>query len=143
MSDVTNHIVLRRCIFERSVRSSYYSAFPESPKLPLRDLQALSARARLNECEPRDHSRRTEAPSCNTRELFCRSAVVLGRPLRTVPWQIRNGATPTHNASIGKQRRVFDGGDRGRPRSDFEWSQFGRLTLRFWLPILRHLPCRA
>src|SRR5689334_10063010 len=29
--------------------------------------------------------RRTEAPSPNTRQLFCRSAAVLGRPRRTEP----------------------------------------------------------
>jgi len=32
---------------------------------------------------------RTEAPSPNTRTLFCRSTVVLGRPRRTEPWRIQ------------------------------------------------------
>jgi hypothetical protein len=38
------------------------------------------------------HTRRTEVTCTNTRKLLCRSAVVLGRPRRTVPWQI-NGVT--------------------------------------------------
>ena len=37
---------------------------------------------------PATDSRRTEAVTPNTRKLFSRSAAVLGRPRRTVPWQI-------------------------------------------------------